>query len=75
MSLHRTRCATWLAALTALLLVACGVETAGTAATAGTIKKNEIEQGRAMQEQVQQRLQQSLDQTQQRADQLEQATR
>lgn len=75
MSLHRTRCATWLAALTALLLAACGVETAGTAATAGTIKKNEIEQGRAVQEQVQQRLQQSLDQTQQRADQLEQATR
>ena len=75
MSLHRPRRATWLAAFTALLLTACGVETAGTAATAGAIKKNEIEQGRAVQEQVQQRLQQSMDQTQQRADQLEQATR
>lgn len=58
------------------LLGACGVETATTAATAGAIKKTEIEQGRAAQEQVQQRLQQSLDQTQQqRADQVEQATR
>lgn len=76
MSLHRPRCATWLAAFTALLLTACGVETAGTAATAGAIKKNEIEQGRVVQEQVQQRLQQSLDQgQQQRADQMEQATR
>ena len=58
------------------LLGACGVETASTAATAGAIKKNEIERGRVVQEQVQQRLQQSLDQTQQqRADQVEQATR
>lgn len=60
----------------ALLLTACGVETAGTAATAGAIKKNEVEQGRVVQEQVQQRLQQSMDQAQQqRADQMEQATR
>jgi NifU-like protein involved in Fe-S cluster formation len=43
------------------LLCACGVETASTAATAGAIKKNEIEQGRVVQEQVQQQLQKSLD--------------
>lgn len=75
MSFHRPRCFTLSFAAAALLLTACGAETASTAATAGAIKKNEIEQGRALQEQVQQRLQQSLDQTQQRADQVEQATR
>lgn len=75
MSFHSFRCSFWSLAATVLLLTACGAETAGTAATAGAIKKNELEQGRAVQEQVQQRLQQSLDQTQQRADQVEQATR
>ena len=49
------------------VLAACGVETAGTAATAGAIKKNEIEQGRATQEQVRQQLQKSMEQSQQRA--------
>ncbi len=57
-------------------LTACGVETVGTAATAGAIKQQEIEQGRVVQQQVQQQLQQSMEQTQhQRAEQLEQATR
>lgn len=54
------------------LLCACGVETASTAATAGAIKKNEIEQGRVVQEQVQKSLDQAA---RQRTDQLEQATR
>jgi hypothetical protein len=49
------------------MLMACGVETAGTAATAGAVKKQEIEQGREVQEQVQQQLQKSLEQSQQRA--------
>jgi NAD(P)H-dependent FMN reductase len=75
MSLPRPRVSAWPLAALVLLLTACGAETASTAATAGAIKKNEIEQGRVVQEQVQQRLQQSLDQTQQRADQVEQATR
>jgi len=75
MSFHRPRCFSLSFAAATLLLTACGAETASTAATAGAIKKSEIEQGRAVQEQVQQRLQQSLDQTQQRADQVEQATR
>ncbi|MDP2016627.1 hypothetical protein [Hydrogenophaga sp.] len=57
------------------LLSACGVETAGTAATAGAIKKDEIEQGRVVSEQVQQQLQKSLDLSRQRADQVDQATR
>ena len=56
-------------------LTACGVETVGTAATAGAIKQQEIEQGRVVQQQVQQQLQQSMDQSQQRAEQLDQATR
>lgn len=64
------------ASVTALtLLSACGVETAGTAATAGAIKKDEIEQGRVVSEQVQQQLQKSLDLSRQRADQVDQATR
>lgn len=53
-----------------VMLAACGVETASTAATAGAVKKNEIEQGRATQEQVQQQLQKSLEQSQQRTDPL-----
>lgn len=57
-------------------LTACGVETVGTAATAGAIKQQEIEQGRVVQQQVRQQLQQSMDQTQQqRTEQLDQATR
>jgi len=60
----------------ALVMIAgCGVETVGTAATVGAVKKNEIEQGRVLQEQVQQQLQKSMEQTQQRSDQVEQATR
>lgn len=73
---HRFK-ALLIAATVVCLLAACGVETAGTAATAGAIKKNEIEQGRVLQEQVRQRVQQSLEapQQQQRADPMEQAAR
>lgn len=52
------------------MLMACGVETAGTAATAGAVKKQEVEQGRVVREQVQQQLQKSVEQTQQRNDPL-----
>lgn len=75
MSFCCPRFSSGLVAVAALLLAACGAETASTAATAGAIKKNEIEEGRALQEQVQRRVQQSLDSTQQRTGQLEQATR
>jgi hypothetical protein len=69
-------CRTGLLALVLPALTACGVETLGTAATAGAIKQQEIEQGRAAQQQVQQQLQQSMDLTQQqRTEQLDQATR
>jgi len=65
-------CRIGLLALVLPTLPACGVETVGTAATAGAIKQQEIEQGRAVQQQVQQ----SMDQTQQqRAEQLDHATR
>lgn len=59
-----------LAVAVSLALVACGAETAGVAATVGVTQKNEIEQGRVVQEQVQQQLQKSADQAQQRADPL-----
>jgi len=58
-----------LAALTALLLGACGVETASTAATAGALKKQEIEQGKKTMEQVGGRVEQSLGQDRQRLQQ------
>jgi hypothetical protein len=62
-------------ALVLPLLTACGVETVGAAATSGAIKQQEIEQGRAVQEQARDQLQKSLDQGQQRAEQVDQATR
>lgn len=50
----------------ALLLAACGLETAGTAATAGVAKKQEIEQGRKTMDQAASRAAASLDQSQNR---------
>ena len=54
---------------TALTVAACGVETAGTAATGAAIKKQELEQGRKTMEQMQQKLDQANQQVQQRAEQ------
>lgn len=51
-----------------LLLTACGVDTAGTAATAA-VKKQEIEQGKQTMEQVQKNLEQVSQQAAQRAGQ------
>jgi len=51
------------------LLSGCGVETASTAATATTLKKQEMEQGKKTMEQMQQKIGQSMEQAQQRADQ------
>jgi outer membrane lipopolysaccharide assembly protein LptE/RlpB len=53
-----------------LALSACGVETASTAATGAAIKKQELEQGKKTMEQMQQRLDQSNLQVQQRAEQV-----
>lgn len=52
----------------AIALAGCGVETAGTAATAAGIKKQEMEQGRKTMEQVQQKIGESMEQMQNRAD-------
>jgi outer membrane PBP1 activator LpoA protein len=54
--------------LAAMALAGCGVETASTAATAGQIKKRELEQGKKTLEQAQQRINQSTEQLQRRAD-------
>jgi outer membrane PBP1 activator LpoA protein len=54
--------------LAAIALAGCGVETASTAATAGQIKKRELEQGKKTLEQAQQRINQSTEQMQRRAD-------
>ena len=56
-------------------LAACGVETAGTAATAAAMKKQEIEQGRAAMEKVQRDLDAANQQVAQRAAQAEEATK
>ncbi|MDD2662402.1 MAG: hypothetical protein PHD19_01450 [Dechloromonas sp.] len=52
----------------AVLLAGCGVETASTAATAGAIKKEEVEQGRRNLDQFQQKLDQANRQVQQSAE-------
>ena len=54
---------------TVLSLTACGVETAGTAATAASLKKQELEQGQKNLQQFQQKLDQATEQAQQRAEQ------
>lgn len=69
MNLRKAFQATLLVAVVPTLM-ACGVETAGTAATAGAVKTQDIEQGRVVQEQVQQQLQKSVEQAQQRNDPL-----
>jgi len=52
-----------------LMLAACGVETASTAGTAATLKKQEIEQGRKDMERFQQQLDQANQAARQRAEQ------
>ena len=52
-----------------LILAACGVETASTAATAAALKKQEMEQGKKTMEQMQQKIDQASLQGQQRAEQ------
>ncbi len=52
-------------ALTVLVLMGCGAETATTAATVGAAKKLELEQGQKTLEQVQQKVGESMQQMQQ----------
>ena len=51
-----------------LALAGCGAETATTAATGAAIKKQELEAGKKTLEQVQQKIGQAMEQTQQRAE-------
>ena len=50
-------------------LAGCGVESVGTAATAAAVKQQEIQQGKKTMEQAQDKLNQAMQATQQRADQ------
>ncbi len=50
-------------------LAACGVDTATTAATGASIKKQEVEEGKRTQERAGQRIEQMQDQMQKRAQQ------
>ena len=54
-----------IALLSATALAACGVETAGTAATAASIKKQEVEQGMKTLDQAQQKIGKTMEQAQQ----------
>jgi NifU-like protein involved in Fe-S cluster formation len=51
--------------IAALTLTGCGVETASTAATAAALKKQEIEQGKKILEQSQQKIGNAMEQMQQ----------
>jgi curli biogenesis system outer membrane secretion channel CsgG len=50
----------------AAALAGCGVEAVGTAATAASIKKQELEQGKKTMEQMQQKIDATMQQAQQR---------
>jgi curli biogenesis system outer membrane secretion channel CsgG len=50
----------------ATMLAACGVETATTAATAASIKKQELEQGQKTMQQMQQKIGSAMQQVQER---------
>ena len=57
----------FIVALAVAALAGCGVETATTAATGAAIKKKELEEGKKTQERMPQKIEQSIDQMQQRA--------
>jgi hypothetical protein len=57
------------AILAVAALMGCGVDTATTAATGASIKKQEVEEGKRTQERAGQRIEQMQDQMQQRAEQ------
>ena len=56
-----------LIAAATVALTGCMVETASTAATAASLKKQELEQGQKTQQQAQQKIDAAMQQTQQRA--------
>ena len=56
-------------ALALVILAGCGVDTATTAATGASIKKQEMEEGKRSQERAQQRIDQMQEQMRERAEQ------
>ena len=60
-----------LVVLAAAALAGCGVETAATAASAASIKKQELEQGQKTMQQAQRKIDGAMQQLQQRADSME----
>jgi hypothetical protein len=58
---------TLLALLAAMTLAGCGVEMASTAATAGSIKKQELQEGQKTMQRAQEKVDGAMQQTQQRA--------
>jgi hypothetical protein len=56
-------------AVSIAMLAGCGVDTATTAATGASIKKQELEEGKRTQERAQQKIDQMQEQMQQRAQQ------
>jgi len=59
---------TLLTIVAALALAGCGLETASTAATAASLKKQEVEQGQKTMQRAQERIDGAMQQLQQRAD-------
>jgi hypothetical protein len=55
----------------AATLSGCGVETAATAASAASIKKQELEQGQKTMQQAQRKIDNAMQQLQQRTDSME----
>ena len=58
-----------ISAIAVVILAGCGVDTATTAATGASIKKQEMEEGKRSQDRAQQRIEQMQEQMQQRAQQ------
>jgi NifU-like protein involved in Fe-S cluster formation len=56
----------------AVALTGCGVETASTAATAASIKKQELQEGQKTMQRAQQKIEGAVEQMQQRAGSTEQ---
>ena len=57
----------FVAALAAVFFAACGVETAGTAATGAAVKKQELEEGKRTQQRANQKIDQATKQMQESA--------
>ena len=58
---------TFLVSVIAAAVAGCGVETASTAATAASIKKQELQEGKKTMERAQQKIDGAMQQAQQRA--------